>query len=150
MDRELALRVVVLRPVPGVAYRVQRGKDELLEPARTSADALVFDFTVRVGGSRADAAPNFLGPYAQGPKGDRFVYVNTGTAAGRMGSPWRRRAKVRLSGVGWDVVEQVMATPGAVLRARIAGTGADGTPACASVPLLEGGWTYADGDETVP
>ncbi|HEX6040075.1 DUF5990 family protein [Longimicrobium sp.] len=150
MDRELALRVVVLRPMAGVAYRVQRGKDELLEPARTPADALVFDFTARVGGSRADAAPNFLGPYAQGPRGDRFVYVNTGVSAGQMGSPWRRRAKVRLSGVGWDLVEQAMAAPGAVLQARIEGTGADGTPACASVPLLDGGWTLAPAGETIP
>ena len=105
---------------------------------------------MRVGGSRGDAAPNFLGAYAQGPKGDRFVYVNTGTAAGQMGSPWRRRAKVRLSAVGWDVVEQVMSTPGAVLQVRFEGTGADGTPACASVPLLDGGWTLARADETGP
>jgi hypothetical protein len=149
MDGELALRIEVLRPVEGVAYRVQRGKDALLAPAGTSADALVFDLTVRVGGSRADASPNFLGPYAQGPKSDRFVYVNTGTAAGQAGSPWRRRAKVRLAGAGWDLVEQAMAVPGGFLRARIEGTGADGTPTCASVPLLDG-WTLGSADETVP
>jgi hypothetical protein len=150
MGRELALRILVLRPAEGVAYRVQRGKDALLEPVQASADALVFDLTVRVGGSPTDAAPNFLGPYAQGPKGHRFVYVNTGTSAGQAGSPWSRRAKLRLSGTGWDLVERAMATPGAFLQARIAGTGADGKPACASVPLLDGGWTLVGADETGP
>lgn len=139
MDGELGLRIVVLRPVHGVVYRVQRGRDELLEPVRVSADALVFDLAVRVGGSPPDGEPNFPGPYAQGPRGDRFVYVNTGTMAGQAESPWTRRAKVRLSGIGWDLVEQAMATPGAVLRARVEGTGADGGPACAGVPCWKAG-----------
>jgi hypothetical protein len=140
VDRELALRIVVERPMPGVAYRVQRGRDALVDPAHRSADALVFDLAVRAG-TRADGAPNFLGPFAQGKPDDRFIYVNTGTSAGQVNSRWTRRAKVRLSGISRELVERVLDTPGAVLQARMEGIGRDGGPACAGVPLLDGGWT---------
>ncbi len=144
---EIALRIVVLRPPPGVAFRVQRGRGELLEPAQASADTLVFDFTVRVGAARADGAPSLLGPFTQGTPADRFVYVNSGTLAGQADSCWTRRAKVRLAGIGRELVDAALGTPGAVLQARIEGTGRDGGPACASVPLLDGGWRLIDADD---
>lgn len=147
MDRELALRIVVERPLPGVAYRVQRGRDALLEPVRQSGDALVFDLAVRAGTPRADGAPNFLGPFAQGKPDDRFIYVNSGTSAGQADSRWTRRAKVRLSGISRELVERALDAPGAVLQARMEGIGRDGGPACAGVPLLDGGWTLVrDGE----
>jgi len=34
----------------------------------------------------------------------------------------------------------VLATPGAVIAARVAAIAKDGALACATVPLLEGGW----------
>ena len=145
MDRELPLRITVLRRPHGVAFAVQRGKAELLEPAAVSTDAMVFDFIVRVAPRKGGGAPNFLGPYAQGTPADRFVYVNAGTAAGQVGSPWSRRAKIRIGMIGWDLVEEVLATPGVVLEARFEGTGRDGGPSCASVPLLGGGWRVARG-----
>src|SRR3954464_13176446 len=111
MDRELPLRIVVLRPPPGVTVAVQRGRAELLAPAAASDDALVFDFTVRVAARKEGGAPNFLGPYAQGTPADRFVYVNSGTAAGQLGSPWSRRAKIRTGTIGWEMVEEALATP---------------------------------------
>lgn len=137
---ELALRVVVLNPPKGVAFAVQRGRDELLLPTTASAALLTFDFSVRV--ADRDGAPNFLGPYAQGPVGERFVYVNTGKRAGEEASPWDRRAKLHLRDVGWPLIRKALAS-GGVLEARIDGTGKDGGPACASVPLLGGGWTLA-------
>jgi hypothetical protein len=147
MDRELTLRIVVERPLAGVAYRVQRGRDELLEPVCRSADALVFDLAVRAGTPRADGGPNFLGPFAQGRPDDRFVYVNTGARAGQADSHWTRRAKVRLSGISRELVERALDAPGAVLQARMEGIGRDGGPACAGIPLLGDGWTLVqDGD----
>jgi hypothetical protein len=139
MDGELQLRIVVLRPPTGVTFAVQRGRFELLPPSSVTRDALVFDVAVRVGPGK-DGAPNFLGPYAQGTPADRFIYVNSGTSAGQTQSCWSRRAKVRTGGIGWAMVDEVLATPGAVLEARFEGTGRDGGPACASVPLVEGGW----------
>ncbi|MEK6371422.1 MAG: DUF5990 family protein [Acidobacteriota bacterium] len=70
MDAELALRIVVADPPPGVTFALQRGKSELVPPTRSTPKELVFDLTVRV---RDEAQPNFLGPFAQGPRGARFV-----------------------------------------------------------------------------
>ena len=74
-------------------------------------------------------------PFSQGPPSGRFVYVNSGTLAGQKGSCWSRRAKVPLTGITWDDLDAVRCGPVRVLEASIHGTGRDGGPACASVPL---------------
>jgi hypothetical protein len=139
-ERVLPLRIVVLRPPAGVTFAVQRGRHELLPPSSASDAEVVFELSVRVAPRGEGGAPNFLGPYAQGSRADRFLYVNAGTSAGQPGSCWTRRAKIKTAGIGWDLVEETLATPGAVLEARVRGTGRDGGPCCATVPLLEGGW----------
>lgn len=138
-ERVLPLRLVVVDPPAGVAAAMQCGGHELLPPSRASDAEVAFELGVRVG-TRGDGAPNFLGPFAHGTPADRFLYVNWGTSAGQWGSPWTRRAKVKLAGIGWDVVEETLKRPGAALEARIRGTGRDGSPCCATVPLLDGGW----------
>src|SRR5205814_806745 len=65
---DLALRIIVERPPAGVVFRVQRSKSELLAPSKISASSQSFDFTVRVVLTRGEP-PNFLGEFAQGPKG---------------------------------------------------------------------------------
>lgn len=138
-DREITLRVVVADPPAGVMWRMQCGRHDLVDPVDSSETALVFEAVVRVGGGRADGGPNLLGPFAHGRPDDRFLYVNSGTAAGQHGSPWSRRAKVKLGGIDWAMVNQA-SEPGTVLEARFAGAFDDGSPACATVPLLDGGW----------
>lgn len=140
MDQELRLRITVVNPPSGVTFRLQRGKDELSPPAQASEEQISFDFEVRIGGNRPDGRPNLLGAFAQGPPASRFVYVNSGTLAGQAGSCWTRRAKVPLTSITWEQIEEVLSTENAVLEARIAGTARDGGPACATVPLLEDGW----------
>jgi len=134
-DQNVALRIIVENPP--VRFAVQRGKDELLEAASSSAKEQVFEFSVRVRDD-GSGAPNFLGPFAQGPVGGRFVYVNSGIMAGDANSDWQRRAKVPLSGIAWSMIKK-----GSVIEARISGTARDGGPACATVPLLGGGWKIA-------
>ena len=140
MDREVSLRVVVLRIPPQVAFAMQRGKFELLPPSRAGSESLEFDFSVRVGERKGGGAPNVLGPYAQGKPDDRFLYLNSGTSVGQRGSPWTRRAKIKTGGISWQLVDAALARPGAVLEVRIEGQAKDGGPCCATVPLLEGGW----------
>lgn len=89
---------------------------------------------------RNEYHPNFLGPFTQGPRGARFVYVNSGTLAGQANTKWTRRAKVPLSGITWAMIKRAK---GAILEARIDGVGRDGGPACGTVPLLDGGWRIA-------
>ena len=124
---ELRLRITVIEPPPGVRLAMQRGRFDLADAVETRADALVFEFPVSV----ADASctpPRLLGEFTQGPVTGRFVYINVGTSAGQFGSPWTRRIKVPLY--------SMTPAPGTVLETRIRGIGRDGTPACATVPLL--------------
>jgi hypothetical protein len=138
---DLRLRVTVEDPPPGVAIQVQRGRDGLLPPSRSSKTSISFDFTVRLGAPRVPGALRFLGEYAQGPAGGKFVYVNSGARAGQTDTCWDRRAKVSLESIAPSLVRRVQAGDGLVLEGRIAGTAKDGGPMCASVPLLGSGWS---------
>ena len=146
MERTLLLRIMLVDPPEGVTFRLQEGKDGLVPPAHASQSRLSFDFQLRVVGEPGAGPPNFRGAFAQGPPATRFVYVNSGTCAGQMGSCWTRRAKVPLATATWELVEQVAASPNALLEARISGKARDGGPACATVPLLDGGWRVSTTD----
>lgn len=143
VEKYLPLRITLVNPTPGVIFALQRGRTELVTPVISSGDELSFDFSVRVG-SREDEMPNFLGSYVQGPRGGRFAYVNSGTLAGQLDSCWTRRAKVGLKGIGWDSVDSVLTQPSSFLEAKIAGRAGDGGPACATVSLLDAGWTIVN------
>ena len=139
---ELPLRIVVVNPPAGVTWAVQSGRTnahDLIPPSRASANELVFDLTVRLGTPR-DGKPNLLGDITQGTPALRFIYVNSGTSAGQKDSCWTRRAKVFLTSITQSQIDEVLANPKLVLEARIAGTGRDGGPSCAKVPLLDGRW----------
>jgi hypothetical protein len=134
---ELPIRLIVIKPPPGVEFCLQAKRNELLEQVRSTGEDITFDLTVRV----VDSLPlNFLGPLTQGPPARRFLYVCSGTSAGQFGSCWTRRAKIPLTGITRELVAQVRANSGSRLEARVQGTGKDGGPACATVPLLDGGW----------
>jgi hypothetical protein len=134
MKTLLHLRIVVVLPPAGVTFAVQRGRCDLLAPSSVTPESLVFEFPVSV----ADATsrpPRLTGEFAQGPVAGRFVYVNSGTYAGQADSRWSRRAKVPLTGITPALLKSVLGLPHAVLEARFNGTGRDGGPACATVPL---------------
>ncbi len=143
-DGALRLRIRVANPPAGVLFRLQRGARELDAPIRESPRELMFEFDVRVG-QRADALPNFLGPFTQGPPAARFVYINSGTYAGQTGSPWSRRAKVALTNISWALIRRAQAADG-VLELEFPGTGSDGGPTCASVKQ-HSGWRLASQTE---
>lgn len=140
MDSELPIRITVLEPPLGVTFAIQRGKDEFLPPSNVSAKSLVFDLSIRVSERKSGDQPKVLGPYAQGKPDDRFLYLNSGTMAGQQDSCWTRRAKIKTAGINWKLIEQTLATPGAVLEVQIDGLAKDGGPCCATVPLVNGGW----------
>lgn len=138
MDREIPIRIVVLRPPPGITFAIQRGKDELLPPSQANGESLIFDLRVRVSERKGGGSPNVLGPYAQGKPDDRFIYVNSGTMAGQPESCFTRRAKIKTGGITWKLIEQAL-TSGTSLETQIEGRAGDGGPCCATVSLL-GGW----------
>ena len=139
MEREFTLRIVLEAPPPGVDFGLQHGHGndyEIVQKQRSNTGDLTFTFTVRAKES-SDGAPNFLGPFTQGPAHGRFVYLDIGTYAGQTDTPWSRRLKVPLSGISWKMVED--ATKSAtVLETRVPGTGRDGGPNCDTVKPFSG------------
>jgi len=117
---------------------VQMGKRDLLGPSVVMPREIAFEFPVRVTG--AEEPPRLLGPPVQGPPAARFIYVNSGQYAGQSGTPWERRAKVPLAGITNALIRQHLASPGSHLEVRVPGTGRDGGPICASVPIPPGAW----------
>lgn len=137
---DLPLRIVVRNPPEGVLFAVQVGREALSPPDRSSPAALVFEVSVHVDPASSSGSPRLLGPVVQGPPSGRFLYVNSGKRAGQSRTHWDRRAKVPLTGISWELIRAQQDAPGSRLEAEIAGTGKDGGPCCATVPLLDGGW----------
>ena len=143
MQHDLAFRVVLEKPPAGVDYAVQIGRGAEYDTAqkqRSKGKDLRFEFTVGIGASKP-AAPDFRGAVVQGPRGQRFVYIDIGTYAGQTGTPWSRRLKIPLIGITWDVIDRASASQ-MVLETRVPGTARDGGPTCATVKPF-GGWTLA-------
>lgn len=129
---EIPMRIVIERPVAGVLHSLQEGDDRPLDPKRSDADeSLTFDFVVRVG-----PGPKFFGDQVrrEGPV-RRFVYIRIGQSAGDHASPWSRRMKIDIHDIEQALIDRAVAT-GGVIETTIDGTGRDGTPACATVPVL--------------
>jgi len=138
-DRELLVRISIQAPPPGVEWALQLGRIDLLPPTKRSR-GLEFEVRLRVV-TRADGEIDFRGAAVQGPRNGRFIYLNSGTRAGQMASCWDRRAKVSLEGLRAILAAETWDAPATVCVAAIAGTGRDGGPACASVPLVGTGWS---------
>ena len=137
---DLPLRIVVTEPIADVSLSLQRGasgKAALVAPVSRSTAALVFDLEVTVEGALANGRPQLLGPYVQGPPGERFVYVcvcqESGAFIGRM--------KVPLRDLDWPAIEAL--PPGGRIEGRISGRNPKGGPALATVPILSPGWKAA-------
>jgi hypothetical protein len=138
---KIPIRVIVTEPLEGVSMQIQKGRDELLAPTTKTKKALSFDFEISV--SLDAAVPNFLGKFAQGPKDARFIYLNSGTYAGKTDSCWGRRAKISLMNVTAEQVREVLSSPNSRLEITIQGRGTDGGPICASVkPHATSGWKF--------
>lgn len=130
MKHDIPVRVTVKQPLPGVVMRVQRGKDELLDPIGTTSEELAFEFDLTV--DLSQNKPNVFGKYSQGPKDARFIYVNSGTYARQHPTPWGRRAKLSLMSVTREEIEDILANEG-ILACEFDGVGRDGGPTCATV-----------------
>ncbi len=139
------LRIVLVDPPPGVDFGIQEGKGNdyrTISVQRSKVGKLALECTVNVKGRPADGPPNFVGPIAQGPPTGRFLYVDIGKSAGQFDSCWRRRIKIPMDGITWEMIDSVLDTPKRLLLATIPGTGKDGGPSCATVKPIDG-WRVA-------
>ena len=126
--QEITLCLTLDKPTAGVDFALQKGRGRPFtteQIQRSTGRDLKFEFPVTVKTGK-DGAPDFAGPYVQGPVGERYFYINIGTYAGQTDTPWSRRLKVPLYLIGWDEIQS-----GKILTAAIPGTGKDGGPSCA-------------------
>ena len=130
---EIRMRLLVEAPVPGVAHSLQDKKSKPVDPRVSQAgEALVFDFPIRIG-----PGPRFYGEHvrSEGPE-RRFVYIAVGRPAGGHDPLWSRRMKIDIHDIPHSLLDGAAA--GKRLVGTVNGTGADGTPACATVRVQ--GW----------
>ena len=135
-ESELTLRIVVEGPPKGVDYALQKGSGsvyDMVQKQRSTGKDLIFEFQPTVKDGVLDPMKALGGPFVQGPPKQRFVYLDIGTAAGQMDTPWSRRLKVPLDGITANLI-----AAGGVVEARVPGTGRDGGPSCATVKEFDG------------
>ena len=138
---QVPVQIVLQQPPAQVVYALQKGSGPQYDTEQKQTSALnsnlIFSFGIEVkGDEKADAQPDFKGPYVQGPKNERFIYVNIGTYAGHAQSEWGRRLKVPLRDINWAMVNNAVADN--VLQTIVPGTAKDGTPNCATVKPFDG------------
>lgn len=144
MERVITLRVIVERPPGDVDFGVQEGHGsnyKTVQKQRFTNEDLRFEFPVRIQQGK-NGQPNFLGPFAQGPASNRFIYLDIGTYAGQTNTPWSRRLKIPLAGITWPMIEQASGAS-VVIEVRLPGTGRDGGPTCGTVKESSG-WVLSD------
>lgn len=147
----LTLRIVG-HDLPGAACggfrHIHVGTQRGSEPDQlVSADAAgaVFEIpveTVAAGDGTSDGAPDFRGPYVQGRRGARFVYLTWGELPPGGDFAMFRRAKIFLA----DVPAELLGA--GTVETRLGLTDAAGMPLCAAVrpPMLT--WTPATASRT--
>lgn len=108
----------------GVRLGIQFGKEVIEDVVVDGADVL-FRAPIRLK-QLPDGSPDFAGPYVQGPRDERFVYLNWGY---RHLSAWTgvRRAKLQLR----DLPRELLSQP--EVHVWVDMTDAKGGPLCASV-----------------
>lgn len=139
MKNEINFRIVLQNPPADVDYGLQMGhanKYEVVGRQRAKGDDLTFEFTINTKPGK-DSSIDFSGSCVQGPVGGRFIYINIGTSAGQIGSPWNRRLKIPLIGITESMIDEILKMPG-VLETSVPGTGKDGGPNCATVKPFAG------------
>jgi hypothetical protein len=130
---EIRMRLVVETPVAGVAHSLQDKKNRAVDPkVSAKGEPIMFDFPIRIA-----PGPKFYGEQvrSEGPE-RRFVYIAVGRPAGDCASGLSRRMKIDVNDIAQVLLDGAMA--GRRLVGTVIGTGADSTPACATVRVK--GW----------
>lgn len=136
--REITI-LIRCHDLPGVRFEertavrlgIQKGQ-EVVDDALAEGASVTFQATLRIGG-RKSGEPNFLGPYAHGKPGDRFLYLCWGERMAERWDPFRR-AKVPLTHLDWRRLDQAWNT-GEPITLTVAMTDKRGGPVCGSVDV---------------
>lgn len=134
------IKIELEKPPSGVCFALQEGKGNDFTPVQkqiSQGDNLFFTCNMSVK-MEEGKPPVFLGPFAQGPADGRFIYIDVGTIAGQLGSPWQRRMKIPLTGIIAETIQQLAQNPALVLATKVPGVGKDGGPNCATIKPFSG------------
>lgn len=141
MESEITLEIILIKPTPAVVFGLQKGSGnnyETVQKQMSTSNDLSFTFTIKVKGDPVkDKFPKLSGPFVQGPTDNKFVYIDIGTYAGQTDTVWSRRLKIPLTGITWEDIDS-LTSGNSMLQTRVAGTGKDGGPNCATVKPFEG------------
>ncbi len=132
--KEISLQIILRKPTAGVDFGLQKGRGsnyEVIQKQRSTGKDLKFEITVGVKTDK-NGAPDFSGPFVQGARGDRYLYIDIGTYAGQSNTCWSRRLKIPLSRITWNLVNS-----NSTLIGNIPGVGKNGEPNCAYVWMKE-------------
>jgi hypothetical protein len=128
---EIRIRIVVQHPVAGVLHSLQEDDRPLDSKLSEAGEPIAFELPLRIG-----PGPKFSGKQVrrEGPV-RRFIYLRVGQLAGDCTSPWSRRMKIDIHNIDPLLLERAI-SGGGLVELTVNGTGADGTPACATVRAL--------------
>jgi hypothetical protein len=123
-------------PCPGAPASTATGstwefRNEHCPEQLTLADAETVTFEADIQLIESEAGYDFRGPYVQGKRGDRFIYLNWGELWPDGRHEMFRRAKLMLNVVPMEMLRA--AADGAGLQASLALTDEKGGPVCAAV-----------------
>lgn len=142
MEAEINLQIILVQPIPGVVFGLQKGSGsvyETIQKQKSGSQDLLFTFPIKIKGDKEkDALPKFSGSFVQGPATSKFVYIDIGKCAGQFDTAWSRRLKVPLTGITWNMTDKLIEEPSLLLETKVPGTGKDGGPNCATVKPFEG------------
>jgi hypothetical protein len=85
-------------------FGLQDKDGKLQPPAQRANGMLVFDFSLAVD-EGPDGRPNFSGPFASGPRDQRFVYLSWPHLDG---CGYVNRIKMRLTDLDWPLIEKAI------------------------------------------
>ena len=142
-EEELAITIEITcsELPPGGQHALLLGiqrDNEIFESVPTTSKRIIFKPALRAR-RNADGTVNFLGPFAQGPKAERFIYLNWVTAQGNALTGMIGRIKLHLNHIKWSAVMQAAAA-NKPIRVKLALTNAKGKPVMASVRPDAANW----------
>jgi hypothetical protein len=146
MTTEINLRIVLKNPIEGTRYGLQKGKGsvyETLQGQLGSGHDLKFNFTIQVKEING-SVPTIIGPFVQGPKGNRFIYIGIGSYAGQTGAVWNGRIKVPLSDAAFENIQSDKDLY--LWSCNIPGRNKDGKPVFATIKPFEGWFRQKQSD----
>jgi Family of unknown function (DUF5990) len=142
MTVNIKVKIRLQQPVTGVMYGLQKGTGTNYQTIQQqlAADAdLNFEMEIGIRGDPLkDAVPSFSGLFVHGPKSAQFIYLDIGASAGQPGSVWRRRLKIPLVSISWEMITKLTGDDLSYLFTDVPGKAKDGTPNCATVKPFSG------------